>query len=200
MRPVEYRGSLTREQFLFYETRIVAQLILEGKEEKEIYEEIIMGNLFQFPTEKNIRSIAAGCYKRLKASDSKQLISLIANSSSEIAKQAALYALMLYNAVVYDFMVEVIGEKYRSQDLAFDKSCITRFCSSLRNKDEKVQGWSDATMNKIRAVLLKCLVEAGYLNQTSSKELNPVYLYEEVLECIEENRDEEIFPAFNYFR
>lgn len=200
MRPNEYRGSLTREQFLFYETRIVAQKILEGKEEREIYEEIVRDNLFQFPTEKNIRSIAAGCYKRLIASGNNQLISLIANGSSEIAKQAALYALMLYNAVVYDFMVEVVGEKYRLQDYSFDKSSITRFCSLLRDKDEKVQGWSDSTMNRIRAVLLKCLVETGYLNQTSSKELNPVYLYEEVLECIEENRDEDVFPAFNYFK
>jgi len=200
MRPDEYKGSLTREQFLFYETRIVAQKILEGKEENEIYEEIVRDNLFQFPTERSIRSIATGCYKRLTTSGNDQLISLIANGSSEIAKQAALYALMLYNAVVYDFMVEVIGEKYKSQDFSFDKSYITRFCSSLRDKDEKVQGWSDATMNKIRGVLLRCLVETGYLNQTSSKELNPVYLYEEVLECMEENRDEEVFPAFNYFR
>ena len=200
MRPDEYRGGLTREQFLFYETRIVAQKIIDGKEEKEIYDEIVKDNLFQFPTEKSTRSIAGGCYKRLMASDNMNLIKLIANGSSEIAKQAALYALMLYNAVVYDFMVDIIGEKYKSQDYSFDKSCITRFCSSLRDKDEKVQSWSDATMNRIRGVLLKCLVEAGYLNQTASKELNPVYLYEEVLECIEDNRDEEVFPAFNYFR
>ena len=119
MRPDEYRGSLTREQFLFYETRIVAQKILEGKEESEIYEEIVRDNLFQFPTEKIIRSIASGCYKRLTASGNDQLISLIANGSSEIAKQAALYTLMLYNAVDYDFMVEVIGEKYKSQDFSF---------------------------------------------------------------------------------
>ena len=200
MRPDEYRGALTREQFLFYETRIVAQKILEGKDEEEIYNEIIKDNLFQFPTEKSTRSIARGCYKRLKAADNTDLIDLIANSASEIAKQATLYALMLYNAVGYDFMVEVIGEKYKSQDYSFDKSCITRFCSSLRDKDEKVQGWSDSTMNRIRAILLKCLVETGYLNQTSSKELNPVYLYEEVLDCIKENGDAEVFPAFNYFR
>ena len=199
MRPDKYRGSLTREQFLFYETRIVAKLICEGKEEKEIYEEIIRDNLFQFPTEKNIRSIASGCYKRLTVSDNQQLVTLIAEGPSEIAKQAALYALMKYNAVVYDFMVEVIGEKYKVQDLSFEKSCITRFCSSLRERDEKASGWSDSTMNRIRAVLLKCLVETGYLNTTSSKELNPVYLYEEVLDCIKDGGDEEVYPAFNYF-
>ena len=199
MRPVEYRGSLTREQFLFYETRIVAQKILEGKEEKEIYDEIVNDNLFQFPTEKNIRSIARGCYKRLTETGNKKLISLIAQGPSEIAKQAALYSLMMYNAIVYDFMVEVIGEKYKTHDDTFDRSLITRFCSQLREKNETASSWSDATIKKIRSVLLRCLVEAGYLNNAYSKELNTVYLYEEVLECVKENGDEDVFPAFNYF-
>lgn len=199
MKPIEYRGSLTREQFLFHETRIVAKMMLEGKEEKEIYEEIIRDNLFQFPTEKNIRSIAKGCYRRLENADNQNLVALIADGSSDIAKQAALYALMLYNAIVYDFMVGVIGEKYKTQDLIFDKSSINHFCSELREKNEKTQKWTDGTINRIRSVLLKCLVETGYLNSTSSDELNPVYLYEEVLECIQENGDQEVYPAFNYF-
>ena len=50
MKPIEYRGSLTREQFLFYETRIVAKKILEDKNEEEVVKEIIADNLFQFPT------------------------------------------------------------------------------------------------------------------------------------------------------
>ena len=200
MKPIEYRGSITREQFMFYETRIVAKKILEGKSEEETVKEIVADNLFQFPTEKNIKSIATGCYRRLQSADNRNLVALVADASADIGKQAALYALMCYNAVVYDFMVEVIGEKYRTQDLMFDKSCVTRFCSELRNKDEKVSEWSDATMNKIRQVLLKTLVDTGYLNSTSSKELNPVYLYEEVLECINDNGDQEICPAFNHLR
>ena len=197
MKPVEYRGSLTREQFLFFETRIVANLILEGKSEAEIYETIIQDNLFQFPTEKNIRSIASGCYKRLISSNNKQLIELIGRANADIAKQACLYCLMLYNRIVWELMEEVIGEKYKNQDLTFDKTCIRVFCSELRSKDEKVAEWSDATLNKISSVLLKCLTEASFLNSTSSKELNPVFLYDEVKECITQNDDFDILPAFN---
>lgn len=198
MKPVKYRGALTREQFMFYETRIVAKKIMENKSEEETVKEIFDDNLFQFPTERNIKSIATGCYRRLKSANNMNLVALVADASSDIGKQAALYALMCYNAVVYDFMVEVIGEKYRTQDLVFDKSCITRFCSELRNKDEKASEWSDSTMYKIRQVLLKTLVDTGYLDSTSSTELNPVYLYEEVLECINDNGDQEVYPAFNH--
>ena len=55
MKPIEYRGSLTREQFMFYETRIVAKKIQEGKSEEETVKEIVADNLFQFPTEKNYK-------------------------------------------------------------------------------------------------------------------------------------------------
>ncbi len=33
MGELKYKASLTREQFLFYETRIVARLMLQGKSE-----------------------------------------------------------------------------------------------------------------------------------------------------------------------
>lgn len=47
-----YNGGLTREQFLFFEIRIVSSLVLQGKSRNEIEQEIFSENLFQFPTEK----------------------------------------------------------------------------------------------------------------------------------------------------
>lgn len=38
--------TITREQFLFNEMRIVASLLSEGKSEEEIIEEIATNNLF----------------------------------------------------------------------------------------------------------------------------------------------------------
>ncbi len=195
----EYRGSLTREQFLFYETRVVAKLMLEGKDEKEIYKEIIDNNLFQMPTEKSIMTIAKGVYNRLCSAGTDKLINVIANGPSEVAKQAALYLLMRYNQLVWDFMVDIIGEKYSCKDYSLDLGEVNAFLSRLQVNNEKVATWSDATINKIRSVLIKCLAEDGHLNNVRSKQLNYVYLYDEVLECINTNDDREALKAFNYF-
>ena len=59
----DYNGSLTREQFLFYETRIVAALLQQGLSRDEVLERIRQENLFQFPTERMISSIANTCFK-----------------------------------------------------------------------------------------------------------------------------------------
>ena len=54
--PYSGSGSLTREQFLFYETRIVAKLLVdEGLNDDEITKRIMDENLFQFPTLKTTK-------------------------------------------------------------------------------------------------------------------------------------------------
>lgn len=197
MKPAEYRGSITRESYLFHEMRVVAKLIMQDKEEKDIYEEILQNNLFQFPTERNIKSISIGCYRRLMSMESKELINVIAEGAVDVAKQACMFSLMSYNRLIYEFMTEVIGEKYKNNDLSFDKAYISRFLYELQQKDEKVASWSDSTIHKIKSVMLKCLVESGYLESTKAKELNPVFLFDEVKEAIEETGDTDSLVAFN---
>lgn len=197
--PTEYRGSLTREQFLFFETRTVAKLILEGLSEDEAIEKSISDNLLQFPTEKNVRSVTQGCYRRLVACDNSALIELVANAPVEVSKQAALYALMTYNAVVWDFMVDIIAEKYRTQDFSFSRKDVILFLDNLREREPQAARWSDATINKIRQVLTKALQEVGFIDSIKSTTLNTIYLYDEVKSVIEENGDREVLAAFNCF-
>ena len=148
--------------------------------------------------DKSIKTIFKGVYKRLKCAGTPTLIELIANGVSEISKQASLYLLMRYNKIVYDFMVYVIGEKYKNFDFFFDKHEVTVFMNKLQYENEIVFSWSESTINKIKSVLVKCLSDTGYLNNIRSNNLNSIILYDEVLECIKENKDYEVLPAFNY--
>lgn len=70
----EYNGGLTREQFLFYEIRIMASLVSQGYIKAEAIEKIREENLFQFPTERMIASIANTCFHRLSALESDALV------------------------------------------------------------------------------------------------------------------------------
>ena len=68
-----YSGVLTREQFLFYETRTVARLVCEGLDRGAVVEKIVDENLFQYPTEKSIRKMAFTCLHRLDAMEDTSL-------------------------------------------------------------------------------------------------------------------------------
>ena len=195
-----YNGSLTAEQFLFYEIRIVAKFYIEGITIEEAVEKIKKDNLFQYPTERQVSRLARACYKRLDALENKQLIHELAFAPTEIAKQINLYAMMRYNRLVWEFMIGVIGEKYRNQDFSFSRKDMNAFFTRLQAQDDSVSAWSENTISKIKSVLIRVLIETGYLDNLKDTTLNPVLLCEELEDGIKTNNDFDALPAFNYFR
>ena len=145
----DYNGGLTREQFLFYEIRTVATLLQQGLSRDEILEKIKQENLFQFPTERMISSIANTCFKRIDALESETLVYHLANAPADVAKQINLYAMMKYNRIVWDFMTTVIAEKFRTQEFDFSKKDLNVFFFRLQEQNDSVASWSDSTINKI---------------------------------------------------
>lgn len=200
MNTAPYSGSLTAEQFLFYEIRIASKLYAQGVSVDEAISRIKADNLFQYPTEREVARMTRACYRRLDALDNQCLIQEISSAPTEIAKQINLYAIMRYNRLVWDFMIQVIGEKFRTQDFSFERKDLNAFFSHLQAQNDSVAGWSDSTISKIKSVLVRCLVETEYLDHFKSTTLNPVLLCEELEQGIRENNDTEVFPAFNYFR
>ncbi len=196
----EYNGSLTREQFLFYEIRTVASLMQQHLSRDEILNKIKQENLFQFPTERMVSSIAGACFRRIDALQSQSLISLLADAPAEVAKQVNLYAMMKQNLIVWDFMTTVIGEKYRTQEFDFSKKDLNVFFFRLQEQSDSVASWSDSTINKIKQVLARCLVECGYLDSVRALQLNPVTIVPELEDEIKANNDVAALPAFNCFQ
>ena len=199
MKKEHYSSGLTKEQFLFFEIRIVAGLITQGLSRREIIEKIYSENLFQFPTERMIKTIASACFRRIDALDAPQLTYLIANASPEISKQANLYSIMCENSIVYDFMTEVVGEKYRTQQFDFSQKDINVFFIELEEKIPQISSWSESTVKKIKQVLLRFLVECDYLENPSSQKLLPVYLHAELDSVIRAKGDLAALAAFNCF-
>lgn len=195
-----YNGTLTAEQFLFHEMRIVSGQYLENKSIEEIIEFIRRDNLFQYPTERMVIRIARSCYKRIIALDNKNLVCQAANGPADVAKQINLYAMMRYNRLVREFMEDVIGEKYRRHDFSYTKRDINVFFSRLQEQDDDVAAWSGHTITKLKQVLARCLVETGMLDGVRSTTLNPILIASELEAGIRENNDLAALAPFNCFR
>ena len=192
-------GQMTREQFLFYEMRTTARLMAEGLSEKEIIERIVKDNLFQYPTEKSIQKMARTCMVRLKSLEDANLIVVIASQPAEIAKQVCLYAMMKRYRLIWDFMITVIGEKYRISDDSFGKIDLNSFFLRLEEQDDLVASWSDSTISKLKQVLTRMLVENEYIDSARATKLNPVWLHPVLENAIRAKGDEIALPAFNCF-
>ena len=194
-----YIASLTREPFLFYEMRTTAKLLTSGLSDEDAVAQIAAENLFQYPTEKSITRMAKACVKRLQAMEDADLIHAIATQPTEIAKQICLYALMKQSRLVWEFMLTVIGEKYRSKDSSFGRIDLNTYFIRLQEQDDTVASWSEGTITKLKQVLAKILVETEYLDDVRADHLNPVYLHPILENAIRSHGDLAVLPAFNCF-
>lgn len=194
-----YSAVITREQFLFYEVRTTAELLNEGLSSEEVVEHIVSENLFQYPTEKSLRRMANACLKRLSSIEDDSLVEAIATEPSNVAKQICLYAMMKQYRLIWDFMITVIGEKYRSSDNTYGKIDLNSFFLRLQEQDDGVATWSDSTIEKLKQVITKTLVENEYLDNNRATKLNPVTINSVLENSIRENGDDIALVAFNCF-
>lgn len=194
-----YNAAFTREQFLFYEMRTTAKLVCEGLDDGQIIGRIVRENLFQYPTEKSVRKMTLACLRRLKAMQDKDLVQALATQPADVAKQICLYAMMKQYRLIWDFMVTVIGEKYRLRDSSFGKIDLNTFFMRLQEQDDWVATWSDSTITKLKQVLAKILLENEYLDHSKAERLNPVWLNPVLENAIRGNNDSAALPAFNCF-
>ena len=194
-----YIASLTREPFMYYEMKITAKLLEEGLSEEEAIEKIFKENLYQYPTEGSLKMRARACIKRLNALEDEELISWIINRPLDISKQVCLYAMMKHSRLIWEFMITVIGEKYRTRNFSYSRMDLNIFFTRLQEQNDTVASWSDSTINKLKSVLGGLLKENGYIDETSSKRLNEVLLDYKLKDKIIKNGDATCLPAFNYF-
>lgn len=202
--PSTYRGTITREQWLSRETRIVARLMLEDglTDPTELATYVQEHNAFQYPTERELKSIARACARRIASVSenpaiTERLTQLLAHGTADQLRQANLYAMMCDNRLVWEFMLNVVADKQRRLDRGLRAYEIAAFIEGLRAQSETVDRWSDATRNKVRQVLTKCIEECGMYNRRK-EELLPILADFELTQIIRANGDGRALAAFGH--
>lgn len=194
----QYNGSLTREQFMFREMRIVAQLYMKGFSETEIAACIESENMFQYPTEREIKGKCRVALRRLSyIAENDALVKLLAEGTIAEAKQVALVAMMCDSRLLAEFMIDVVGEKFRTLDLSLAQKDLHLFFAQLCEKDEGVAAWSAATVKRIKSVLMNVLRENAYLEKVGSQTLLPVLISDEMKSALVQAGLKRFLPAFN---
>lgn len=174
-----YTSTFTGENFLYFETKTVAKLMLSGLSEKEIKEKVVSDNLFQYKTVKRAGRRAANVIKRLKNFDP-DFLDVFISSSNEEGRIINLFILYKNNRVLSDFMNEVIRDKYETQQYILTDPEIKVFFNKKAQSDENVRDWKEYTIYKLSQVLRKILIEAGILKKNHIYTLLIPYISEDL--------------------
>ncbi len=175
MEEKEYSASLTGEPLQFYESKVVAELMLKNLNFEEIKSKIYDENLFNYKTKKSIYKRVASVYKRLKDLDD-FLIEFLVEGTSSNARVIVLYSIMQTNRLFYEFMMEVVRIKFLKMDYVLSKRDLNRFFDNKKEQSEKIASLHEYTISKLQQVFLKILKEAKLLTEDEPLMLNKIII------------------------
>lgn len=162
-----YSGKLTGESFLLYELKIVAKLKKEGYTDKEIRKRVLEENLFQYKFTSSISRRLTPLIQRINLLDEKLIDRLIEDPLGD-GIVINLYSIMKNDRLFFEFMNEVMREKLKSNNEVLEKKDINIFIETKIEQNEGIASWSDSTVNKIKQVIKKILMEAKVIENNKN--------------------------------
>lgn len=191
----DYSAKLTGEPFLYNETKIIAQYLLEGYEKEALKRKNIEENLIKHKKIGSVTRVNSPIFRRLNIMDNEMLEEFV-NSDIENSKYILLYAIMKTDKLVRDFIVEVYKDKLLMRkeyiekfeiDNWYEEKCI--LSKSLKEKSEK-------TSAKLKQVIMKILSDSGLVIKEKErfKVIRPL-LKEKYISMLDRNGDFEYAKA-----
>lgn len=174
---LDYSATLTGASFLLYEFKQVLKLKRQGLSDDEIKKKVIEENVFEYKFTSSLKRIVPSVIRRANALDD-QLQEWVLNSPLEEGKIINLYAIMKTDKLFFEFMNEVIREKLEANNYLLEKKDLNVFFITKAEQDEKMQKWTELTINKLKQVYMKLLYEAGLLKNKKTGEMNRLLLDE----------------------
>lgn len=183
----EYSAGAVKLSFWFVEFRKVVELLSEGKSTDQIKDLAMNENLFAAPTALRSNQIYHTVTGRIKSLD-RSFIPLFTRSDLATQKLFALIAAMAYDTLFFDFVYEVIREKMILGSNELVDSDVRVFFKDKQQQNEKVAGWTDATLVRLSRCYKTMLYEAGIIDKakTARKILRPI-LDPDLVHWLEQN-------------
>lgn len=164
---------------MFYEFKQVVSLKMQGLEDSQIRERVLTENLFQYQVKASLKRSLPSVLRRVAVLDD-TLRKMVLEESLESGKIINLYAIMKTDRLFFEFMNEVIREKLESNDYFLEKKDLNLYFTSKAEQDAGVAGWTEQTVQKLKNVIQRILLESGILKDKKTGELNRLLMDEQL--------------------
>ena len=191
----KYSANLTGAWFLFYEIKQVVKLMEQGLAEKEIKLKIKEENLFQHKKTSSVTRALPTVYRRASLLN-EELKKIILEDSLDNGRLINLYAIMEEDLLFKEFMLEVIKEKYQSNNLFLERKDINSFFTEKAEQNIRFAKYTEGTTTKLKQVHLRILMDAEVLKNSKTGELNRIILDPYLKQVFEKNNGKEFINIF----
>jgi hypothetical protein len=192
MKRKEYSAGAVKLSFWFMEFRKVVRLLSDGQSIDEIKVLNQNENIFAAPTALRSNQIFNTVSARVKSLD-ESFYPVFLESDLATQKLFALIAVMACDTLFFDFAYEVIREKMIIGSFELSDKDIRIFFNNKQQQNEKVAGWTDATLVRLGRCYKTMLYEAGVIDKAKNERRILKPILDPIMQHWLEAHDMEIF-------
>lgn len=198
---MRYR-AITGENFYFTELKNTCKFILENSEkiaDEDIREELRINDILDCKSESNFKKKYQTINKRL-GNLNKNLMEKIIAENIATGKFINLYAILVSEKFISEFMDEIIRTKYIALDYSLNEQDFRSYLEHKSEQSEDVESWSESGKKKMLSKIKTFLSEGGYLEKKENgtyKILKPL-ISNEVIDMIKETENKNIITVMLY--
>ncbi len=159
---MEYSAASVKFLLWYVETKETAKL-LQDHTFDEIKEMVFMQNLYQQRSKARQQS-EFSCIKKRLESIPDELIRLLIKADIQTAKLITFIACMATERLLFEMVYEIYRNKVKYGEEKILDTDLNVFFQDKRDQNEKIAGFSDETIRKLKQTFSKYMVEAGLIS------------------------------------
>jgi hypothetical protein len=180
---MRYRADLTAGALKVPESRVIADLLLQGRDAAGWKDALYTHNILQTRSARTAERLTLLLRGRLALMEA-DLWTLVRDGSGTVATQACLAAAVKHSALLGDFLDLMVREHYTRYAKALSNAVWEEYLVACRGRDPEMPQWREATMARLRSSVFQILAQAGYIANTRTLTLQPVYIASPVLDYL----------------
>ena len=196
--PPHYSAGITAGSLLIHESRTVASLLLNGVEPDEIKSRIISENLFHKRSPQTSKRLCLLILRRLSLVNRKFWL-MISDGPQPLTKQALLACSIKHSRLLGDFMRDVLVRRAKTHDDQLHHGDWERFFETCELIDPEVSKLRESTRKKLRQVVIRILIESGYLENYRSLKLTPIMIEPDIRKLLVDNQEKYVLKCMEVY-
>jgi len=185
---MRYKADITAGSLKISESRIIADLLLKQISDEGWRDAIVRQNVLQARSAATALRLAKLIRGRLELMNG-ELWWMVRDGSKDVATQAILAAAVKHSPLLGDFLDLVLREQYRIFSAALSNQLWEDYLNDCRGRDPEMPLWNESTRQRLRSSVFQTLAQAGYIEDTKTLRLQPVYIALPVIHYLQERNE-----------
>jgi len=185
---MRYKADITAGSLKVSESRIIADLLLRGIDQVEWKKAILDKNVLQARSLETATRFARLIRRRLETMGA-DLWKLVRDGTGEVATHAVLAAAIKHSPLLGDFLDLIVREHYRLFSATLSNKCWEDYLDECRGRDPDMSIWNESTRKRLRSSVFQILAQAGYIENTRSRQLQTIHIASQVLHYLERHHE-----------